>query len=1017
MKKFRVVLTFLVAALLVAAPAKARPLKGGGSIAVVGKTTANIDAAYLIMNVAQSTAGGTSAQTGWPGTLNANGYPTSATTSPIGGNDLQFFPGYFGRYKWWWTSTGAFQINTGSGYIVYSGGTGTNVNAATGVSDFSLEGGYSGATAQPTSAAPIEFAHGMLVSAVANGSSCAGGTAGLVCLTLTDAVLNNLATGQLAQINNVTNLSPGPWTLIKLDNTHAELQGSVFSGTMAVVGGGPGPQSEMIFNTGTVSWAFPGQGSSGAGYSTMGGMVICRSQNISYGGLSDCGNIGAHYANIDYVNTVKSGNPRWARLLDITGTINSFATSFTYRPTTSNFQWSLNNFVPPYWGGVLTDTSDAYTVPTNPSASPASGPPVDGEIVIASVGAVANTTTRPTLTINRSGYGAGKPILGITAAGLTLTMAGTVPPIGTTISFPFTGGGLSSSFTYHYVTVSGDTSFSAIGNHILSDINTNGHGNSGALITAGIVAQGNGYPGSQLAFGYNPNINSSGSAALGNGLTITGSDSASSASYDFGYVNAGYLTAGDGFTFTYSAIAGGWISQDSGTPGFGGTTSLPGVKTGPPLEVLEDFGVQSGVGLWLDFSPLYSDTAVTSTCQHIGASGVKELVVDWSNETWNPGPGGQWALVNYLGQYLGLPSSYDGGPSNDDYTGLREIQIAAACRTGWANAGRSQSQLFIDLAYQFVSPSLERFNGTHLTPSSNVTLAAYGDSPSNGTTTPSGWSTNSSAFPNRPRDWSDFLSPAVYWNGDEFNSVQGLSINTSVPLASYNCALVASYNYVNGNSTEQTAAVNFMFNGTSGDFYELTGLNGSVNNQGQLATWAHGSGNSAADYFGITSIVAADDTLRTGTNPHTGLAWEKLGVGGYEGDNQPGPINSTDEATVAGNLTTLGDTSGYTSGLGSTYCGMAVHGGGPTSSAASDASNMAALLFGFKNSTQYEAMYLRYFNDFVTAINSQGARLAVPATYGFQGTAPYGGYWSKFPGSLYTTPAFQSWNAIQQFNH
>jgi hypothetical protein len=336
--------------------------------------------------------------------------------------------------------------------------------------------------------------------------------------------------------------------------------------------------------------------------------------------------------------------------------------------------------------------------------------------------------------------------------------------------------------------------------------------------------------------------------------------------------------------------------------------------------------------------------------------------------------------------------------------------MGTSCRSGWTV---SQSKLFTSLAYQFVSPSTERFSGTHITPGSNVTLAAYGAAPSNGSTTLTGWSTNSSVFPNRPRDWADFLSPAPYFQGSQFNSSFGGSLNTGVALSAYNCSLVASYNYVNGNASEQTTALNFMFNGISGDFYNTSAT--LLNNNFQLATWAHGSGNAAADYWGITTIVAADDASRTGTNPHTGLPWQFLGVAAYEGDQQAGPITSGDVSVIQGNLTTLGDTGGYTSGL-SSQCGMTPHSGGPSSTVAGDASNMQSLLAGFKNSSQFKSLYLQYFNDFNTAVKSQGARLSVPATYGLEGNAPTGGTWSKYPGTIYNTPAFQSESAICSFN-
>src|SRR5208283_3236000 len=122
----------------------------------------------------------------------------------------------------------------------------------------------------------------------------------------------------------------------------------------------------------------------------------------------------------------------------------SFATNYTYRPNVNQYSWGVNNYVPSYWGGLDTNAADTFTTASNPTASPASGGPVDGEIVEGYIGS-ANTTTIPKLAVNRTSFGSAKPILGSTVAGLSLTMSGTVPPTATTISFVFTGGGLSTA--------------------------------------------------------------------------------------------------------------------------------------------------------------------------------------------------------------------------------------------------------------------------------------------------------------------------------------------------------------------------------------------------------------------------------------------------------------------------------------------------------------------------------------------------------------------------------------------
>lgn len=978
---------------------------GSGGHVAVPQTVTNDDGGTLaFLNLAHTIVGG-STQVGWPGVLNADGYPSgSPLTNDITNQNLLFIPNYYGHYDIYWSGTGNFTIS-GAPYIVYSGGLpvqnigGTATGAGQG--NFYIGNNF-GNTNQPTSGTPVEFAFGALISGVQTSTM----TSGLVELVATTAgVFGGFSAGTIIQVNHVTNLAPGPYTINIIDNQHIELQGTTYNGSMAVVSGAIGTQSEVIFSVSGASWAFAGGGIGGA-FSSMDNMVIARTSDIA------AINAG-HQVNPDYVSLFKAPNlnPRFIRFMALSQVIGNNSTSYTYRPTTTTLSWGLTNNVSAYWGGAATNGgSDNYTLASNPSASPSSGAFVDGEIVEGYISG-ANTGYNPTLAI--TGRTGSAPILDQNASQLTMTLGGSVPASGTTISLVFTGGGIvsgSSPFTYHYVTstsVAGpgnklDTSFANISININSDINGNVRGNAGPLATAGIFGQTNGVP--SIQFRFNPNINSSGVAALGNGMTITGSDSASAATYTFGRLLPAQLASNQLYAFTYSVLAGGWIS----TAGYsnGSFTAGGGPNGGPPLEFYEDFCLQTNTGLWFNIPALYSTTAIYNTVLHIANSGVKELVLEFANETWNFGGGGTAPLQQSMGLLLGL--QYPSGASIYGFVGLRITQIADQARAAWAAAGRSSSQLLITNAYQFVGPSgtqTNQFNGGNLNPASNVTLAAYGGPVSNGTTAPTGLSTNYSTFPHRPIDRSDLVSPAMYWLGGEFNQTPGFDINTGVPLASYNCALVASYNYANGNSTQQQAALDFLYNGSTGDLYNGT-LNSTVNNDFQMAAWAHGSGNSAADYFGITSIVASYDTQRTGG----GLA--VLGVAGYEGDNQTGPIQASDATIIANDLTGLGDTSGYTSGLSSTYCGLTVASGGPTSSATSDAANMQTLLTAFKNDNRFKLIYSRYFTDFETAINSQGTRIALPATFGLEGLSA----WSKYPGSIYTTP-FKSWNAIQSINN
>lgn len=1031
-----------------------------GSRPSIQQTVVNAGANSLaFLNLAHGIALA-STQVGWPGVLTSDGYPSGTTTAVITSNNFPMVPTYIGRYKHWWVGTGNFEY-VGQSAIIYGGGgsvsglTPTGSGAVTGNTTFGL-----GTSTQPTSGTPVEFAFGGLISGIADNGS------GLVRLTNSNANAFFGKTGSTYQVNNVTNLSPGPYIITVIDSTHIDLQGSAYNGTMAVVGGGAGPQSEAITGASSISWQINTQTFVG-----WGGMVICRSADAA-------AILAGQHVNLDYVTAFKAPNlnPRFIRFMDFSAVIGNIASSFTYRPKVSNLSWGVTNQVAEYWGGTVTNGgSDAYTV-SNPSASPASGPPVDGEIV-SGVMSAANTGYAPTLTISRSGYGSAVPIRNGSAAGLSLTMTGSVPATGSLISWVFTGGGLASPFTYVYGpnsnatntftgssisgttltvgavsagavtigqiitggtisgaavqvmqqltgvangagtykvnrslsvasatlsgnsprTVSGnstvqDTSLLNIAINIRDDMSGNvtvSNGNAQALITAGISSSNPEVSNAHMTFKYNPNINAAGAAALGTGLTITGSDSTTTATYNFGAMNVGGLSANQLNAFTYSGLVQAWLTTGGNSQQGGGPHG------GPPLEFYEELCLRANTGMWLNVGGMWTASTIYNTVLHIAQSGVNELAVEYMNETW-PGAVGANFVWN-MGVSLGLRSSAIHG-----FTGLADVNMAQQAIAAWAAAGRSRSQLFIVNAYQFVSPSAavqDRFNGVNLNTSTNVTLAAYGGL---GQTAPT---VNPSVFPNRPIDVADVVAPAPYWSGSQlnqnFDSTQS-GLDTGFPLSAYNPLLVAAYNYANGNSSDKQTALNFLYSGGlsgTGDVY-LGTINGSASYNGfQLGAWAHGASGGGADYFGITTTVAGYDSQRAGG----GLS--VLGVMCYEGDYQAGPANSGDQQGIQASLTTLGDTGGYTSGLPGVVSGSA-------STVAGDAANIFTLNEAFKNDTRFKDLYTRFFTEFQTAVKSQGNRIALPSTYGFEGSS----VWGKYPGSIYSTP-YQSWNAIQSFDN
>src|SRR5712671_1724616 len=146
----------------------------GGSSQALGRSVINAGASPLAFLNRVKGLELNSPQSNFTSLLSADGYPTGTISSSI---SLQasntFDPTYYGRYYIWWTGTGSFQM--GWPTIVYSGGAAVNgVNpSSSGSVAFNFATGLVG---QPTQAAPVEFAFGVLITAV-------GTNAGLVQLT------------------------------------------------------------------------------------------------------------------------------------------------------------------------------------------------------------------------------------------------------------------------------------------------------------------------------------------------------------------------------------------------------------------------------------------------------------------------------------------------------------------------------------------------------------------------------------------------------------------------------------------------------------------------------------------------------------------------------------------------------------------------------------------------------------------------------------------------------------------
>jgi hypothetical protein len=948
----------------------------------------------------------TSSQVGWPGVLGGtNGYPNGNITTNARGL-IYPDPAYYGHYLLSWTDSGGSGaiglIGAGNPVILYSGGNGSatvfgiSPSASGEAVNFTVQSGGRGVN--------IEFAYGLLIKAVGTDSGN---------IKFTTTFLNragNLANGMTFKFNNLTGLPAGPnsdgsWTIYTIDNNNFGLlnSSSVSVGGITINASGTvGGNTEGIYSMSSDNPTLSGNWT-GANASNL---VWCKKSD-----LADI-NAGKLVTQV-MADTWKNLSPAYIRFMDQLGTQNIQQPDYTRRVTSSDRTWAgWGGYTPiAYWAGVMTNSSDTFTCPTNPTASPSSGAYVDNEVVIAQVSTTGqNTTQNPKMGITgRTGtapiYDAGPHLLNI-------TMTGSVPPSGTVLSFVFTGGGLSSPFTYNYTTstsVNGpagvpDTSLTYISYNIRSDLQGNVRGNSGPITTAGISCQNQSISGALMSFYYNQNINASGAAQLGAGFSISASDPTSSVVFTIGFMPAGYMPNNAVCTFTYSALLQGWICA----PGGDGTTGTGGVQGGPPLEFLAELCARAGSGMWLNIGMLDSPTTIynkvfqLAQATYNGQPAIGNLAVEYGNETWNLYLG-CYAITVAQAAALGIGINSGGGYVTH---ALRTIQMAAQATAAWAAAGRSRSNLKIVNAYQFVNmnasgtsdTSVYKLNGSGLDASgtgTNVVLKAYGGAGATAITT------NYSAAPNRPVDWCDWVSPATYWQGAEYSAVGQGGLQGGV-LSNYNGSLLAAYNYAYGNSTQQQGALDFLSNiaATSGDMYNGT-LGGSSNDNVRIYDWSLGSGNPfSAGYWGIGTLVASYDTSRSSTGT-SGGAQLKLGVACYEGGWQSGP---TYPSQLTASLNSLGYTNGYSAALPGAAAGPS--GSGDTSTTA--AANLYNLFIAWKNDGRAANLVTQQFNQFRAAVRTVSTRDAYASWYGFQGPQ----IWALWPNLADQSSPFQAYNAI-----
>lgn len=328
-----------------------------------------------------------------PANLSTNGFPSGVLNGNISLTQAGLPQNYFDRFVHVSTGNAILNLFNMPPLIVYSGGNAVqSVSPSnTGVSNT----GGGGISLLPNGNWNVEFAFGDLVTAVADNGS------GLVRLTLSNSSsLSTYGTGAKVQVHNVTNLSPTTvWTMTKIDNTHADLQGSTYSGTMAVVGGSPGTASEMIVQVGSASWSWL-QSTTGFtnANNTISSWIFCKKADLA-------SILAGNEIRSDVISSVVTNAPAWLRFMDMSA-VQASQGQFQYLPpsTYAHFQSNPGFWLPDYYGGTTAGSSDAYTVNPGPM-SPTSGAYFDGELIQFTANR-ATISRLPTLAINGRSSGA-----------------------------------------------------------------------------------------------------------------------------------------------------------------------------------------------------------------------------------------------------------------------------------------------------------------------------------------------------------------------------------------------------------------------------------------------------------------------------------------------------------------------------------------------------------------------------------------------------------------------------------
>jgi len=970
-------------------------IKGGGAGPNIGRVVINTEGANGLMNKAKGI------QIDWSSnvTFDSNGYPQVAPTVTAQCNPV-WFPNYTGDIILKWSGQVAFGLD--GAYVILDGG--AFVAGVTPANIGDTAGGGSELTKfYNPSAAPnprVRVRQGWNIQSLTQSPVSNGAGGFLIRMGLKTNYAGSYSTGIRCVISGQTGqaAATGSWTLTKIDNQTFDLQGSTWNVSDPYTG--PSGLASVINGPLAVIWFLPA--TSGA-YSGFSNFVLCKSAHEAD---VDAG----RYWDPDYVSQLTDlcGNNNGSkyggilRFMDYLNVQSSFECYSNLRRKPADFNW--NQAPTQIQVGTITNGgSDNYTC-TNPSNSPASGAPADGEVLQGTLNAV-NTGINPTLGITgRSGTTfpiiLGASIYPYPVAQKIVVLSGGAASVGQTMTFTFTAAYLSgrpgvvgTTYTFNYTTVAGDVgSIANLSGNLISAINAD------ATLSPQLTGLGGafGVPSQNGFYMLPPTV-------LAGTLTIA--YTAGPAVVSIGTMNTGIMPNNNTSTFVFNKLAQAW--------GYVGQRYTRGL----PPEVAVELCNRTGMHAMINW-PLISSSdwinGVTNIFARASATpyvtggllpGLR-LMTEVINEVWNFAAA-PFAFCNMVGRSLGWTGS--GNTQVHAFTGLRAAQYAALSKAVWTGAGRAAGDHVITQMSQLGETVGGGWENAALAGAFFVTTnpyyASYGGL--NGTA-----ESNRNGVGSRPGTITDAIGSASYVNSKWVGNGSFTNAGNMTGTVAQNAPLLqAAKDYMAGNTaTAFTSLVNQYTRvtpGGPGTGLDLVDARNEAGNKEVIAR-KYDAERIAAGFAGMI-IVDYEGAMTLG-----------IGHDGNNGVNSIG-INppSVDISALSLRMGAGGTDSGGTGWTGlnwdvSPYTTSGTN--NPTEMATMvltmlqgwkydvDRNNAAAGLFSYKNMIKASLYRMKRAVHY--------PREAHPSLYGYQANN-----WGVFATSfLDPTSRYQSYDAIKEFD-